>query len=167
MKLYQETLICLWMVIWLYDAALAMISLSLNGILDLTAQYYVSIMIGLLLILFFAIYLLVWVRPFRLFELYKINNVFRVIGLAILPINIYAGLILLDLTELTFFILDLVLYRLEKLRLKMYIIERILTFIAINTSILATNSLMLLVIAGICIAGIFFIKIYYTAITMK
>jgi hypothetical protein len=26
---------------------------------------------------------------------------------------------------------------------------------------------MLLVIAGICMAGIFFIKIYYTAITMK
>ena len=100
------------MVIWLYDSALAMISLNLNGILDLTAQYYVSVMLGLLLILFFTIYLMVWVRPYRLFELYKINNVFRVIGLAILPINLYAGIILIDLIELTFIILDLVLYRL-------------------------------------------------------
>jgi hypothetical protein len=100
------------MVIWLYDSALAMISLNLNGILALTAQYYVSVMLGLLLILFFTIYLVVWVRPYRLFELYKINNVFRVIGLATLPINLYAGIILIDLIELTFIILDLVLYRL-------------------------------------------------------
>lgn len=46
-------------------------------------------------------------------------------------------------------------------------LERVLTLVAINTSILATNSLMLLVVAGACMAGIFFIKIYYTATTMK
>ena len=74
-----------------------MISLNLNGILDLTAQYYVSILFALLLILFFFIYIMVWVRPYRLFELYKINNAFRVVGLAVLPVNIYAGLIIIDL----------------------------------------------------------------------
>lgn len=75
------------MVIWLYGAALAIISLNLNGILDLTAQYYVSIIMGLVLILFYSIYVMVWVRPYRLFELYKVNNVLRVVGLAVLPVN--------------------------------------------------------------------------------
>ncbi len=42
-----------------------------------------------------------------------------------------------------------------------------LTSIALNTSIFATNSLSLLVVAGVCIAGIFLIKLYYTAVTMK
>ena len=99
------------MVIIIYDALLAMISLNLNGILDLSAQYYGSVLFSILLLLFYLIYVIVWVRPFRLFELYKIHNIFRAIALAILAINKYAGIILLDIFELFFFVVDMVLYR--------------------------------------------------------
>ena len=39
--------------------------------------------------------------------------------------------------------------------------------IAINASIFATTSLSLLIVAGLSIAAIFAIKIYYTVITVK
>lgn len=91
----------------------------------------------------------------------------RVIGLAILPINRYGGIIVIDIAELVFLVLDLVLYRLEKLHVKIYIIEKALTMAAINASIFANDSLALLIVAGLCIAGIFLIKIYYTGVTMK
>lgn len=39
-----------------------------------------------------------------------------------LPINRYAGIITIDIAELTFLIIDLVLYRLEKIHLKVYVI---------------------------------------------
>lgn len=61
-------------------------------------------------------------RPFKLFEMYKINNMFRVIGLALLPINHYAGLILIDLADLTFIVIDIVLYRGDKINFKAYLI---------------------------------------------
>lgn len=91
----------------------------------------------------------------------------RVIGLAILPINRYGGIIVIDIAELVFLVLDLVLYRLEKLHVKIYVIEKALTMAAINASIFANDSLALLIVAGLCIASIFLIKIYYTGVTMK
>ena len=51
--------------------------------------------------------------------------------------------------------------------MKAYVCERIFIMIAINTSIFATTSLSLLIVAGISIAAIFAIKIYYTVITVK
>jgi hypothetical protein len=54
--------------------------------------------------------------------MYKINNMFRVIGLALLPINHYAGLILIDLADLTFIVIDIVLYRGDKINFKAYLI---------------------------------------------
>lgn len=39
--------------------------------------------------------------------------------------------------------------------------------IAINASVFATTSLSLLIVAGLSIAAIFAIKIYYTVITVK
>lgn len=155
------------MVIIVYDSLLAMISLNLNGILDLSAQYYGSVLFSIVVMLFYFIYVLVWVRPFRLFELYKIHNIFRAIALCILPVNKYAGIVLLDLFDLFFFVVDLVLYRHEKLSVKVYVVEKILTLIALNTAIFATESLSLLVVAGLCMAGIFIIKLYYTGTTMK
>ena len=35
----------------------------------------------------------------------------RVVGLAVLPVNRYAGLIVIDIAELIFFMIDMVLYR--------------------------------------------------------
>jgi hypothetical protein len=110
MKLYQETLVVLFMVIVVYDSLLAMISLSLNSITDLVTQYLASIAMALGLLIFYGVYSVVWVRPYRLFELYKINNLVRVIGLAVLPFNRYGGLILIDIAELFFFIIDMVIY---------------------------------------------------------
>ena len=91
----------------------------------------------------------------------------RVVGLAVLPINRYAGLIVIDICELIFFMIDMVLYRTEKLNVKAYVFEKIFIMIALNTSIFATTSLSLLIVAGLSIAGIFAIKIYYTVITVK
>lgn len=51
--------------------------------------------------------------------------------------------------------------------MKAYVFERILIMIALNASIFATTSISLLVVAGIAVAGIFIIKIYYTIITVK
>lgn len=99
------------MVIVIYDSILAMISLSLNSLTGMSAQYLGGIVLGLLLLIFYVIYVMVWVRPYRLFELYKINNIFRVLGLAIMPVNRYGGLILIDICELIFFMIDSVLYR--------------------------------------------------------
>lgn len=110
------------MVIVIYDSILAVISVKLNSIVGLSAQFYASVLVSLLLLLFYLIYVMVWVRPYRLFELYKIHNIFRVIGLAILPINRYGGIVFIDICELLFLILDLVLYRFEKLSLRLYVI---------------------------------------------
>jgi hypothetical protein len=150
-----------------YDCLLAMISLKLNGILDLPAQFYGSTLIAILLLIFYACYMVVWVRPYRLFELYKIHNAVRVVGLAILPINRYAGIIIIDIAELAFFVLDVKYYRFEKLNLKAYVLEKVLTIIVLNSAVFANSYMVLLVLAGICIAGIFFIKIYYSGATVK
>lgn len=99
------------MVIVVYDAVLAVISLSLNSLTSLTGTFLGSIALAILLLIFYFVYIIVWVRPYRLFELYKINNIFRVIGLGLLPINYYAGLILIDLADLVFIVIDIVLYR--------------------------------------------------------
>ena len=99
------------MVIILYDSLLAVMSLKLNGILNLSAQFYASIFMSIILLICYSIYFIVSVRPYRLFELYKINNLFRVAGLAVLPVNRYAGIIIINLAELTFFTLDVVFYR--------------------------------------------------------
>lgn len=53
------------------------------------------------------------------------------------------------------------------MNVKAYVFERILIMIALNASIFATTSISLLVVAGIAVAGIFIIKIYYTIITVK
>lgn len=110
------------MVIMIYDSILALFSVKLNSIVGLSAQFYASVLLSLLLILFYLIYVIVWVRPYRLFELYKIHNIFRVIGLAVLPINRYGGIVFIDICELIFLIIDIVLYRFEKLSLKLYIV---------------------------------------------
>lgn len=167
MKLFQETLVVLFMVVILYDSALSLMSLSLNSITNLVAQYLGGVVLALLLLIFYLIYVLVWVRPYRLFELYKVNNIFRVVGLAILPLNRYGGLILIDIAELIFFLVDMVLYRSEKLNAKTYVLERVLIVVALNGSIFADTSISLLGLAGVGMGGILLIKIYYTVITVK
>ena len=139
MKLFQETIVTLFMVVALYMSALAMMSLSLNSITGLVEQYLGSIALGLMLLIFFAVYMAVWVRPYRLFELYKINNLFRVVGLAVLATNRYAGLILMDISELIFFMIDMVLYRSHKLNIKAYVFERFFIMMALNASVFATS----------------------------
>ena len=99
------------MVIILYDSILAMMSLQLNGILNLPAQYYASVFLSIIIVIGYLVYFIVSVRPYRLFELYKINNLFRVVGLAILQVNKQAGIVVITLVELFFFTLDIVFYR--------------------------------------------------------
>jgi hypothetical protein len=133
----------------------------------MTSTYLGSVVLSLLILICYSIYFLVWVRPFRLFELYKINNFFRVVGLAILASNIYGGIIMIDLSELLFILIDLTLYRHEKLSLKAYVAERMLIFIAFNASIFSTSYTTLLGLMGTTMALLFGIKLYYTAITTK
>lgn len=91
----------------------------------------------------------------------------RVVGLAFMASNQYGGLILIVLSDILFFIIDIVLYRLEKLNLKLYIAERALTLISFMAAILSPNATTLLGLMGTTMALIFCIKIYYTAITTK
>jgi hypothetical protein len=49
----------------------------------------------------------------------------------------------------------------------MYIVERVLILIALNVSIMANNYFLPLILVGVCVAGIFAIKIYYSMITIK
>lgn len=155
------------MVIVVYDSVINMMSLALNSITGMVVQYMAGVVLALLLLIFYLIYVLVWVRPYRLFELYKIHNLFRVVGLAILPLNRYGGLILIDISELIFFLIDMVLYSSEKLNPKTYVLERLLTVIALNAAIFATGYESLLGLLGASVGFIFFIKIYYTVITVK
>ena len=67
MKLYQETIVALFMVIAIYMSIIAMMSLTLNSITNLVEQYLGSIALALILLIFFAVYMFVWVRPYRLF----------------------------------------------------------------------------------------------------
>lgn len=135
MKLLQETLICLFMVLNIYFSSIAMMSLSMNSLIGMSLSFLASIILALTVLICYLVYFLFWVRPFRLFELYKFNNLFRVVGLVILASNRYGGIILIDLSELIFMIIDLVLYRTEKLNVKTYVAERLLVLISFNASV--------------------------------
>ena len=88
----------IFMVIVLYMSSLSMVSLTMNKITDMVAQYLAGVGLALLLLIFYLIYVLVWVRPYRLFELYKFNNMARVVGLVLMSINRYVGLIVIDIS---------------------------------------------------------------------
>lgn len=167
MKLLQETVICLFMVIILYFSLIGMMSVGMNSLVGMQTTFLASIILSLVLLIAYAIYFIFWVRPFRLFELYKFNNVIRVIGLAILASNRYGGIILIDLAEILFIILDLTLYRVEKLSVKLYVLERALILIAFNSAVLTSDKMSLLGLVGSTMAVLFCIKLYYTAITTK
>lgn len=112
MKLLQETLICLFMVIILYCSLIGIYSVGMNSLTSMSTTFLSSVILSLVLIAAYAIYFLFWVRPFRLFELYKINNLVRVIGVLIMASNRFGGLILIALSDILFFIIDMALYRL-------------------------------------------------------
>lgn len=116
-----------------------MMSLGYNNLMGLNTVYLGSISTSLLLLIFYFIYMIVWVRPYRLFELYKINNMFRIIGLAVLPVNAYGGIIVFDLFEIVFIIIDLGLYRQEKLNIRTYFAERLLCLMAVNGSVFGSD----------------------------
>jgi hypothetical protein len=99
------------MVITVYFSAISMMSMGMNSLVGMNTIYLASIIISLVLLIAYAIYFLFWVRPFRLFELYKLNNMARVIGVVVMASNKYGGIIFIDLTDILFFIIDLTLYR--------------------------------------------------------
>lgn len=64
-------------------------------------------------------------------------------------------------------IVDLALYRTEKLNIKTYVAERLLIIIAFNASVFSGSSTTLLGLMGGTMAILFAIKLYYTAKTTK
>lgn len=167
MKLLQETLICLFMVITIYFSVIGMMSLEMNSLVGMNTNFLASICLSLVLLIAYILYFIFWVRPFRLFELYKINNLFRIVGLVVMATNRYGGIIVIDIAEILFFLIDIALYRTEKLHLKLYVAERALTLIALNASALSPDYVTLLGLMSSTIATIFLIKLYYTGITTK
>lgn len=155
------------MVLLVYFSAIAMMSLKLNSLLGMPTGFLASVGISLMILIVYLIYVIVWVRPFRLFELYKINNLCRIIGLAILPLNVYGGIIVIDIVEITFFLIDLGVYRHEKLSVRAYIVERICLLLTFNGAIFSEDYTAVLGVVGFSMGVIFFIKMYYTAITVK
>ena len=67
MKLLQETLICLFMVLNIYFSSIAMISLSMNSLTGMSLSFLASIILALFVLICYVVYFLFWVRPFRLF----------------------------------------------------------------------------------------------------
>lgn len=110
------------MVVTVYFSLISIMSIGMNSLTELDIIYMGSIIFSVILLLFYTIYILIWVRPFRIFELYKINNFFRVIGLIVLPSSKYGGIIIIDIAEIIFFIIDIALYRHEKINLKTYVL---------------------------------------------
>ena len=54
----------LFMVIILYNSALGMMSLKLNGILDLPAHFYASVFFSIFFLILYIIYFIVAVCPY-------------------------------------------------------------------------------------------------------
>jgi hypothetical protein len=66
MKLLQETVVCLFMVIIIYFCMIGLMALSYNSVSGNTTLL-ASVALSLVILITYSIYILVWVRPFRLF----------------------------------------------------------------------------------------------------
>lgn len=71
----------------------------------------ISQLIGTVLLFMYLAYMIAWVRKHLLYELYKLNNIFRAVLLGVMCINTYAGLIPLIVIEVIFIIADAKMYK--------------------------------------------------------
>ena len=97
MKLLQETVVSVFMVIIVYFCMIGIMALGSNSMSGTSTTFLASVALSLVILIAYSIYVLVWVRPFRLFELYKVNNIVRVIGVVIMASNKFGGIVLIDL----------------------------------------------------------------------
>jgi hypothetical protein len=111
MKFLQESIIVFFIVKMLYSIVISLLSLQFNDILTTKSPFMISLLFSLIFLIAYSIYFFVWVKNQRHLELYKINNIFRAVSLVIVVVNKFAGIILLDLVEIIFIILDLMFYR--------------------------------------------------------
>lgn len=86
------------------------ISLIKNNILS-SLEFMISQLIGTVLLFMYLAYMIAWVRKHLLYELYKLNNIFRAVLLGVMCINTYAGLIPLIVIEVIFIIADAKMYK--------------------------------------------------------
>ena len=157
----QDYFVCLWANILIYGAGLCLFSLQNNNISSDNLQYAFTILIAFLVILAYSFYFAIKVKNHLDTELYKVNNLFRIMGLLLLALGYNNGLLLINFTEIIFFVVDIMYYRSEKYNIFLTSVERICFWVAFNATLLKVTHVPLLVLAGFGFTIITAIKIYY------
>lgn len=121
-------------------------------------------LIALLILCAYIGYFIAWVRKHFLYELYKLNNVFRAVCIACMCLNTYAGLVIMIAVELIFIVVDWILYKENKINKKTYGFDRVLTLACLICVGLIAVEASFLIGVGVILGFIVVIKIYYTVV---
>jgi len=76
-----------------YFSVIAILDIYGKDMSSLSTSEMISVALGIIFVLTYILYIIFGVAPYRIFELYKINNFFRLIGLVLLVINKNAGVV--------------------------------------------------------------------------
>lgn len=109
-KYLQESLVEFFLVKITFSVVCSLLSLTNNEILS-SIEYMICQLTAMLILLSLIAYFILFVRKYMPYELYKLNNIFRAICIAVMPVNTYGGMIPLFILELIFVIADGKLYR--------------------------------------------------------
>lgn len=159
-KLLQEFIIEFWIPVIFFNGLVSLIGLALNFILSNTL-YMVSQIVAIVILLIYIGYLIGFVRKYLIYELYKINNVFRAVCLAVMCVNTYGGLVTMIVLEFIFIFLDVRFYRELKINKITYGLDRILMLAALICGCAINKFLDMMCVLGALIGVLFIIKGYY------
>lgn len=135
----------------------------MNQILS-SIEFMACQLIALLILCAYIGYFIAWVRKHFLYELYKLNNVFRAVCLACMCLNTYAGLVVMIAIELIFIVVDTILYKENKINKKTYGFDRALTLACLICVGLIAVEVPFLIAIGLILGLIMAIKIYYVVV---
>lgn len=101
------------------------------------------------------------------YELYKLNNIFRAICIAVMPVNTYGGMIPLFILQLIFVIADAKLYRQLKINKKTFFVDRALMIGVLIGGILLSEYIPLVACLCSIVLIIYAIKVYYMVLMIQ
>jgi hypothetical protein len=160
-KFMQEALVTLFFVKTLFSTFLSLYSLALNDLMLMPTQFLISQFVALSFLVAYLIYLFIWVRPVMVYEFYKIHNFVRMGFILLAVVNRFGGLIGLNILELLVYIADFYFYRNDKINKHLYTTEKILCLVAFNCSGFLESPNALLIVLGLSLYAVLFIKGYY------
>ena len=157
----QDHLVYFWANIILFGSLLTLLSLQNNSISSANYGYAFSILLSFAIVAAYCFYFHLWVRSRLATDLYKLNNLFRIAGLLLLAHNYNSGILLINFSELFFWVADLRLHQEDLSNRYLYSLERGCFWVGLNAAMLKVESLPLLVVAGGCFGIISVVKGYY------